>query len=78
MNEKSQKDRNRQPVQKADTLDIFKNKDIEIHIRNGDVLIGRLEMVRQYDIVVTIDELPVVIFKHGVNYIKLADSETKK
>ncbi len=63
---------------KIDTLEVFKNKDIEIYTRTGKVLIGRLDLIKQYDIVVTINSLPFVIYKHGIDYIKPVESSPAK
>ena len=60
--------------QKVNALDIFKNKDIEVHMRNGDVLKCKLDATTQYEMVVTMDKMPVIIFKHGVDYITLGSS----
>lgn len=44
-------------------------KDVTIYLRGGKELKGRLEVVAQYELVVTISQSPVIVMKHAVDYI---------
>jgi sRNA-binding regulator protein Hfq len=49
----------------------FIGKDIEIILRNGTNLKGKLETVAQYELVITSSYTPIVVMKHAIDYLTL-------
>ena len=54
-------------------LNIFLGKDVNLSLRSGTKLTGRLESVSTYELVITVLHKPVVVLKHGVDYVELAE-----
>ena len=55
-------------------ISIIKNfigKDVIITLRNGDNLKGKLETVSQYELLITVAYIPMLVMKHAVDYITL-------
>ncbi len=51
----------------------FLGKEIVLSLRNGTKLKGKLESVSTYELVITISYKPVVVLKHAVDYVELAE-----
>ncbi len=56
-----------------DMLNGFLGKEINISIRSGTKLKGRLESVSTYELVITVSHKPVVVLKHAIDYVELAE-----
>lgn len=76
-------DKNKKPFhggqqQKApDSLSMFKGRQCDIHLRTGAVLRCIIEIVTQYDIIVTLQGMPAVVQKHAIDYTEFPkDDET--
>ncbi|VVB90305.1 Uncharacterised protein [uncultured archaeon] len=54
-------------------LNGFLGKDVNISIRSGTRLKGRLESVSTYELVITVSHKPVVVLKHAIDYVELAE-----
>ncbi len=54
-------------------LNVFLGKEVNISIRSGTKLKGRLESVSTYELVITVSHKPVVVLKHAIDYVELAD-----
>jgi sRNA-binding regulator protein Hfq len=48
----------------------FIGKTITITLRGGKLLTGKLEDVTQYELVLTIDQIPVIVMKHAIDYLE--------
>lgn len=64
----------RPQAQPQDTLKGFVGKDVVLTLRGGSKLQGRLESVAQFDIVITASYKPIIVLKHAVDYVELAES----
>jgi sRNA-binding regulator protein Hfq len=51
----------------------FLGKEVILSIRSGDKLKGRLESVSTYELVITVSYKPVVVLKHAIDYVELAE-----
>ncbi len=51
----------------------FVGKMVNIILRNGNSIKGKLETVAQYELVLTVSYKPVIIMKHGIDYIELVE-----
>ena len=51
----------------------FLGKEVVIFLRSGTKLKGKLESVSTYELVITVSYKPVVVLKHAVDYVELAD-----
>ncbi len=60
-----------------DMLMVFLGKEVNISIRSGAKLKGRLESVSTYELVITISQKPVVVLKHAIDYVELAEAAGK-
>ncbi len=56
-----------------DMLNGFLGKEVNISIRSGTKLKGRLESVSTYELVITVSHKPVVMLKHAIDYVELAE-----
>ncbi len=54
-------------------LNVFLGKEVDISIRNGTKLKGRLESVSTYELVITMSHKPVVVLKHAIDFVELAE-----
>ncbi len=54
-------------------LNIFLGKEVNLSLRSGNKLKGRLESVSTYELVITISHKPVVVLKHAIDYVELAE-----
>ncbi len=54
-------------------LDGFLGKEVNISIRSGTKLKGRLESVSTYELVITVSHKPVVVLKHAIDSVELAE-----
>ncbi len=54
-------------------LDGFLGKEVNISIRGGTKLKGRLESVSTYELVITVSHKPVVVLKHAIDFVELAE-----
>jgi sRNA-binding regulator protein Hfq len=63
---------NKEPKIK-DMVKGFIGKNVAIMLRGKKSLKGRLETVTQYEIIITINQQPVLIMKHAVDYIEIMD-----
>ncbi len=52
-------------------LNGFLGKEVNISIRSGTKLKGRLESVSTYELVITVSYKPVVVLKHAIDYVEL-------
>ncbi len=60
-----------------DMLNVFMGKDVSISIRSGTKLKGRLESISTYELVITVSQKPVVVLKHAIDYVELAEGAGK-
>lgn len=67
---KSEKER---PKGREDAVKVFIGKNVVIALRGGTKLTGRLEMVTNYELILTIDNRPTLVMKHAADHIKLAE-----
>lgn len=51
--------------------DFYVGKDVKIQIRGGKVIEGKLEKTAQYELLLTVNEAPLIIMKHSVDTIEL-------
>lgn len=59
---------------KPGLMDFYVGKDVRVHIRGyieSIALEGRLEKFTQYELLLTINQLPVLVMKHSVDFIEL-------
>ncbi len=56
-----------------DIIKVFLGKNITVMLRGRKSLKGKLESVSNYEILVTADNLPVVIMKHAIDYVELTE-----
>jgi sRNA-binding regulator protein Hfq len=54
-------------------LNGFLGKEVIISIRGGTKLKGRLESVSTYELVITVSYKPVVVLKHAIDFVELAE-----
>ncbi len=54
-------------------LNVFLGKEVNISIRSGTKLKGRLESVSTYELVITVSHKPVVVLKHAIDYVELTE-----
>ena len=50
----------------------FVGKEVDITMRNGNSLKGKLETVTQYELVITISYTPMIVMKHAIDCMTLA------
>ena len=70
--EKKEKKTNKEQIS---IIKNFLGKDVDIKLRNGNNLKGKLETVAQYELVITMSYTPVIVMKHAVDYIMLTDEK---
>jgi sRNA-binding regulator protein Hfq len=51
----------------------FVGKNVMITLRSKKILKGRLESVSQYELLITVTQMPTLVMKHAVDYIELTD-----
>ena len=56
-----------------EVLSVFLGKEVNLSLRSGTKLKGRLESVSTYELVITISHKPVVVLKHAIDYVELAE-----
>lgn len=56
-----------------DMLNGFLGKEVILSLRSETKLRGRLESVSTYELVITVSYKPVVVLKHAVDYVELAE-----
>ncbi|KCZ72096.1 hypothetical protein ANME2D_01498 [Candidatus Methanoperedens nitroreducens] len=56
-----------------DMLSAFLGKEVNLSLRNGTKLTGRLESVSTYELVITVSHKPVVVLKHAIDYVELSE-----
>jgi len=54
-------------------LNGFLGKEVILSLRSGTKLKGRLESVSTYELIITVSYKPVVVLKHAVDYVELAE-----
>lgn len=60
---------NKEPKIK-DMVKGFIGKNIAIYLRGKKTLKGKLESVSQYELIITINQQPVLVMKHAIDYIE--------
>ena len=50
----------------------FVGKDVIITLRDGKNLKGKLETLSQYELLITMTYVPIIVMKHAIDYIALA------
>lgn len=51
----------------------FVGKNIIVTLRGKNKLKGKLELVSQYELIITVSHKPVLVMKHAVDYIEIDD-----
>lgn len=77
-NEKSNKEirKQRKPGdKKPGLLDFYVGKGVKIQIRGGKIIEGKLEKMAQYELLLTVNEAPLLIMKHSIDTVELTWSE---
>lgn len=67
---------NKSPKRDPELLMAFLHKNVILNIRSGKVLKGRLEAMSQFDLVLTIANRPVTVFKHAIDFAELDEVQT--
>ena len=70
--EKKEKKTTKTSRDQASVIKNFIGKEVAITLRNGNNLKGKLETVSQYELIVTMSYVPIIVMKHAVDYIALA------
>lgn len=69
-----EKKTNKEQERDKSFIKTFLGKDVVITLRNKDRLKGKLDSVSQYELMLIISKKPMLIMKHAIDYIELADT----
>ncbi len=50
----------------------FLGKEVILSLKSGTKLKGKLEAITTYDLIISVSYKPVVVLKHGIEYVELA------
>jgi len=56
-----------------DIIKGFVGKNVVVMLRGKNKLKGKLELVSQYELILTVSHKPVLVMKHAIDYIEVDD-----